>query len=166
MARAYRNPGQNHPAGHWANETRSETLSRLARKAVRDGIKLFRLSGYDGVCIATSSGNSDVVYMVRPGCADRSQGCTCPGYQEHWYCKHYALACVEAGLFPMPPDDGAAALASPVPDYQKPAHTGWCVACGAYGPLQSADMCPSCEEGFSQIMADVPALDAAGMVAG
>lgn len=149
------------PAGHWRGETRSETLARLAVKARREGVQLYVPFGQEGagVYIATSTGKSNVAYIVQPGNVE--QGCTCPGYQSHMYCKHYAAACVAAGLMPEPPDDppAAAAVASPpAPD--------WCAGCGALEPLHVHGLCASCAESYGQLMDDVATLDAAGMVAG
>lgn len=107
--------------GHAPGESRIETLQRMLLKARAEGVKIYRLVGEPGAYTALSTGKRGA-YIVRPG--DRANGCTCEGYRQHEYCKHYAAAlCVERMLTSPQPDPTTPAPAAALRDLQRPALT-------------------------------------------
>lgn len=89
-----------------------ETLHRMLDKAHAEGVRILHTAqlperpGIRGAQVSSSRPGEPpyTVLLYAAGFV----GCDCPGYEQHGYCKHWALVLDRAGLLPELPEAAAA----------------------------------------------------------
>lgn len=139
-------------------ETRAQTLLRLARKGIAEGLCPEVWEDDAGVWfVVRSSRDPYECYSVEPG-AD--EGCTCPGWASHGYCKHYALAVSLFGVFtcrmrPARPAAAPLTLSAERDALADALDLPVCWGCGAESTVDDTGICEACHD-HARLIAGLP----------